>query len=157
MKHILEEITNSPQFLEGSAWTRKKYNPNTIIVKEGDIGASLFFVELGKLRVTGRVNLGEKKHIQPGISDLKAGALFGESCLHAQLPRIATVTTVTEVNLLEIDGERLRVFIDANPVQGYLFYKKLFEVLIGRLKNANHTIETLMAWGLKVHEIDQYL
>ena len=157
MKHLLEEMTGSPQFLEGSAWARQKYSPNTIVVKEGDIGHSLFFVEQGKLRVTGRVNLGDNKQIQPGIGDLKAGALFGESCLHAQLPRIATVTTVTEVDLLEIDGERLRVFIDANPVQGYLFYKKLFEVLIGRLKSANHTIETLMAWGLKVHEIDKYL
>ncbi len=157
MKHILDDVLKSPQFLEGNAWQRQKYKPNEVVIKEGDIGSSLFFVEQGLLRVTGRVNLGEKKHIQPGIGDLKAGALFGESCLRTELPRIATVTTVTDVILLEINGEKFSVFLDANPIQGYLFYKGLFEVLIGRLKSANHTIETLMAWGLKVREIDRYL
>ena len=109
------------------------------------------------LRVTGRVDLGKNKHIQPGIGELKAGALFGESCLHMSLPRIATVTAITEVSLLEINGERLSVYLDANPVQGYLFYKYLFETLIGRLNSTIHTVETLLAWGLKAHEIDQYL
>ena len=153
----MNEILKSPQFSEGAAWERKNYHANDILVREGELGDSLFFIEQGELRVTGRVDLGKNKHIQPGIGDLKAGALFGESCLHESLPRIATVTAITEVCLLVINGERLRIHLDANPVQGYLFYKNLFELLIGRLNSANHTVETLLAWGLKVHEIEQYL
>ena len=157
MKSILYEILKSPQLAEGTAWERKKYHANDIVVREGEQGSSLFFIEQGVLRVTGRVDLGKNKHIQPGIGELKAGALFGESCLHMSLPRIATVTAITEVSLLEINGERLSVYLDANPVQGYLFYKYLFETLIGRLNSTIHTVETLLAWGLKAHEIDQYL
>ena len=157
MKSILNEILKSPQFSEGTAWQCKKYHANDIVVREGEPGDSLFFIEQGVLRVTGRVDLGKNKYIQPGIGDLKAGALFGESCLHESLPRIATVTAITEVSLLVINGERLSIHLDANPVQGYLFYKYLFEILIGRLNSANHTVETLLAWGIKTHEIDQYL
>ena len=157
MKSLLNEILNSSQFLEGAAWERKKYHANDIVVREGELGDSLFFIEQGELRVTGRVDLGKNKHIQPGIGDLKAGALFGESCLHKSLPRIATVTAITEVCLIVINGERLSIHLDANPVQGYLFYKCLFEILLGRLNSANNTVETILAWGLKAHEIEQHL
>jgi len=142
---------------EGSAWKRRNLNANDIVVKEGELGASLFIVEEGSVIVTRRVNLGENKHIQSSVGELEVGAVFGESCLHLTLPRIATVKAVTEACLLEINGERLSIYLDDNPAQGYLFYKKLFEVVVGRLNNANHTVETLMAWGLKAHEIDQYL
>jgi CRP-like cAMP-binding protein len=157
LKNILKDMLESPQFPEGSAWKRIRYNSNDIVVKEGDEGDSLFFVEEGELSVTRRVGLGDNKHIQPGVGKLKAGAIFGESCLHSSLPRIASVTAITEVQLLEISGESLGIFLDDNPVKGYLFYKKLFEAVIGRLNNVNQTVESLMAWGLKAHEIDQHL
>ena len=157
MKNILKDILKSPQFPEGLAWKRRHYNINDTVIKEGDEGDSLFFVEEGELRVTRRVGFGESKHIQPGVGELKAGAIFGESCLHLSLPRIATVTAISEVRLLEINGERLGVFLDGKPVEGYLFYKKLFEIVIGRLNNANQSVEALMAWGLKAHEIDRHL
>jgi CRP-like cAMP-binding protein len=157
MKKLLEDFIKSPHFPEGTAWKRKKYNMNDRVVNEGDLGTSLFFVVDGELRVTGSVDLGEDKRMQPGICDLKAGALFGESCLHMSLPRIATVTAITEATLLEINGERLSIFLDEHPVQGYLFYKNLFELLIVRLNSANQRVETLISWGLKAHEIDRYL
>ena len=157
MKSILKDILESPQFVEGTAWKRKQYHVNETVVKSGDPGKSLFFVEEGELRVTGRVKLDGEKFIQPGVGDLKAGDLFGETCLQVSLPRIATVIAITEASLVEINGEKLGDYLDANPAQGYLFYKSLFEIFIGRLNRANHTVETLMAWGLKAHDIDQYL
>lgn len=153
----MKEIIESPQMLEGQAWKRKQFQINDIVVKEGELGDSLFFIEEGELRVTGRVDLGKNKHIQPGIGDLKAGLIFGESCLHKSLPRIATVTAIIEAQVLEINGKQLNNYFESNPTQGYLFYKELFDILIGRLNRSNHTVETLMAWGLKAHEIDQYL
>ena len=143
--------------IKGEAWSRKLYHENDVVVKEGDLGDSLFFIEEGELRVTGRVDLGEDKHIQPGMGDLKAGVIFGESCLHESLPRIATVMAITEAQVLEINGKQLIHYLDSNPEQGHVFYKALFEILIGRLNRSNHTVESLMAWGLKVHEIDRYL
>jgi len=157
LKNLLKEILGSPQFVEGTAWKRRHYDVNDIVVKEGEQGDSIFFIEAGELRVSGRVDLGRNKHIQPGVGELGVGAIFGESCLHISLPRIATVTAITEAEVLEINGERLSIFLDDNPIKGYLFYKELFNIVIGRLNSANHTVESLMAWGLKAHEIDKHL
>jgi len=142
---------------ENVAWKRCLYQPNDIVVKAGELSQSLFFIEEGHLRVTGRVELDHNRHIQPGIAELTENMIFGETCLHRSHPRIATVIAVTDSVVLEINGERLAVFLDDHPVQGYLFYKQLFEILITRLGKVNHTVESLMAWGIKNHEIDQYL
>lgn len=157
MKNILKDIIKSPQFSEGVAWNHRAFNANEIVVKEGELAKSLFFVEKGELRVTRHVGLGGDKGIQPGVAELKKGAVFGESCLHSTLPRIATVMAISDVTLLELNGEMLSVYLDDNPIKGYLFYKYLFEIVIGRLNSANHTVETLMAWGLKSYDIDKHL
>jgi CRP/FNR family transcriptional regulator, cyclic AMP receptor protein len=157
LKQILRKILSAKQLQEGVAWKRHQFPANTVIVKKGDIGKTLFYIETGTLRVAGDVELDGDKHMQTGVCDLGEGSIFGEICLHQSQVRIASVTTATDVELLEIDGESLSVFLDDNPIQGYLFYKKLFEIMINRLDVANQRIENLMAWGLKVHDIEKYL
>lgn len=157
MENILKEIIEDPQFVEGVAWTHRYFNANDVIVKQGELGNTLFMVEGGVLRVTGHVELGEHKNIQPGLCDLEKGSIFGETCLYESSRRIATIIAVTDASVIEVNGARLSAFLDANPVLGYLFYKKIFEVFVTRLNKANQRVEHLMAWGLKVHEIDKYL
>ncbi len=157
MEKILQQIIDSPNLPEGIAWQRKIYQANQIIVNAGDRGDTLYLIESGELRVLGHVQLEKHKQIQPGIGDLKSGMLFGESCLQTVLPRTATVMAVTESVLLEIKGQRLSIYLDDHPIQGYLFYKYLIEIMLNRQSRTNHTIETLLKWGLEVHEIDQYL
>ncbi len=157
MKSILHEILENPQFEEGVAWKQRSFKANEEIVKQGELGESLFVIEEGTLRVTGSVELDDKKNMQTGICDLEKGSVFGETCLHESSPRMATVIAVTDGCVIEVDGFRLSVFLDAHPVLGYLFYKNLFEISVTRLNRANQRVESLMAWGLKVHDIDKYL
>ena len=157
METILKEIIEDPQFVKGIAWKQRHFNANDVIVKQGDLGETLFVIQEGILRVTGHVKLGEHKKIQPGFYDLEKGSIFGETCLYKSSLRMATVIAVTDGSMIELDGARLSVFLDAPPTLGYLFYKKIFEVFVTRLNKANQRVESLMAWGLKVHEIDKYL
>ncbi|NOQ15147.1 MAG: cyclic nucleotide-binding domain-containing protein [Methyloprofundus sp.] len=157
MENILKEILQDPQFAEGVAWKLRHFNANEVIVKQGESGKTLFIIEEGVLRVTGHVELGEHKKIQPGFCDLEKGSIFGETCLYESSLRMATVIAVTGGSMIELDGARLSVFLDAHPTLGYLFYKKIFKVFVTRLNKANQRVESLMAWGLKVHEIDKYL
>jgi len=157
LKSILHEILENPQFEEGVAWNRRNLKANEEIVKQGELGETLFVIEKGTLRVTGSVELDEKKNMQTGICDLEKGSIFGETCLHESSPRMATVIAVTDGRVIEVDGLRLSIFLDAHPVLGYLFYKYLFEISVTRLNRANQRVESLMAWGLKVHDIDKYL
>jgi len=157
MNNILGDILGDPHFPEGSAWKRRSFSNNDIIVEEGQEGGSLFFIEEGQLRVTGNVELEENKHIQPGIWELSAGEIFGEIALYESQLRTASVRATSKGNLVEINGDKLGIYLDAHPSLGYLFYKDLFEILISRLNRANHRVNDLFAWGLKVHGIEQDL
>ncbi|MDP1772853.1 MAG: cyclic nucleotide-binding domain-containing protein [Methylobacter sp.] len=149
MEKIINEIINDPCFMEGAAWNRRSFYANAMIVKEGDVGKSLFFIESGQLRVSVDVEMEERRSAKPGIGDLDKGDLFGDTCLHESGVRTATVIAITEGCLLEINGERLGAYLDAHPLKGYVFYKRLFEILFNRLSSGNRRIQYLLAWGLK--------
>ncbi|MDD5578046.1 MAG: cyclic nucleotide-binding domain-containing protein [Methylobacter sp.] len=157
MKIPIEDMLIDPEFPEGIAWNRRRFHANEVIVKEGEVGKSLFLIEEGLLRVTIHVELKEQRNVKPGIRDLEKGDIFGEVCLYKSQVRNASVNAVTAGCLLEIDGERLGIYLDAHPVQGYLFYKGLFEILVERVNLGNHRIEYLLAWGLKAHGIEKHL
>ena len=149
MENLIKEIVNDPKFIQGVAWKRWHFHANETIVKEGDVAKSLFFIENGQLRVSVHVELEERRNITTGVGDLGKGDLFGDTCLHESSVRTASVIAITDGCLLEINGERLGEYLDAHPIKGYAFYKKLFEILFKRLSNGNRRIEYLLAWGLK--------
>ena len=157
MKTSIENIINDPDFPEDIAWKSRRFHANEIIVHKGEVGKSFFFIEEGKLRVTVHVELEERRNIQAGISDLEEGNFFGEISLFESRIRTASVTALTDGRLLEFDGEMLSAYFDKNPIQGYLFFKHLFETLIIRMTSGIHKIESLMAWGLKAHGISKHL
>lgn len=157
MSSTIRDILEDPEFAEGSAWSRHNFQANETIVQEGEIGTSLFFVENGVLRVTGNIALKKNRHIQPGIWELKAGDIFGETCLFEVNERTASVIGVDSGIVVEINGEKLRQYLNKHPEKGYFFLKEIFESLVERLKKANHRVEELFAWGLKAHDIEKDL
>lgn len=157
MKEIVSEILANPRFQEGSAWMRVSCLPGDTIVRKGELGKTLFLIEAGTVRVLGDTDIDGGKKISPGLCDLNEGSVFGDVCLFGMRKRTASVTSLTKVSLIELDSELLRVFLDDHPVIGYLFLKSLFQVMSNRLELANERIENLLAWGLKVHDIDKYL
>ncbi len=78
----------------------REYPPNQVIVKEGGPGDSMFFISGGVVEV-------RKKDLNTGIefllTELKAGACFGEMSLLTGKPRSATVRSMepTMCNVLE--------------------------------------------------------
>ncbi|MGZ5051218.1 MAG: Crp/Fnr family transcriptional regulator [Methylobacter sp.] len=149
MEELIKDIISDPTFPKGQAWARWEFYANEVIVKEGEVGKSLFFIEHGQLRVSVHVELEERRNLKTGVGDLGKGDLFGDTCLHQSSVRTATVVAVTDGCLVEINGDKLGEYLDAHPIKGYRFYKKLFEILFTRLSNGNRRIEYLLAWGLK--------
>ena len=155
--HALKGILEDPAFPEGTAWRRSTFETNDTIVREQEEGRSIFLIEAGRLRVSGRVRLEDSRRIQPGICDLGPGDLFGELCLFSAHARSASVTAISDGRLVEIDGGALSLYLDNHPELGYLFLREMFTTLTHRLGRANLRIESLLAWGLKAHGIDRYL
>ncbi len=157
MKKQIDNIISDPAFQENVAWKRRRFESDQFIIREGEEGNTLFFVEQGKLRVNMQVTIEERNKIQQGLTDLRAGDIFGEICLHGSYLRTASVKAISDGTLLEINGEQLNRYLDKNPQTGYLFFKSLFEIFIKRLDLANNRIGSLFVWGLKAHGIDKHL
>lgn len=157
MRDIVQEILNDPTFMEGTGWKKRYFQRNEIIFRSGEPSKSLFFIEEGVLRVTVQVELENNKNMQPGICDMKAGEIFGETCFLASGVRNASVTAITEGCVVEIDAEKLNAYLDANPAKGHLFFKRLLLIIFERLQHGNRRIESLLAWGLKTNDFLKHL
>ena len=88
-----------------------EYPAARVVLYEGDPGSSLFVVIAGLLEVSQR----EPSDRDRVIGRLVPGDVFGEISLLTGTPRIATVTALTSVTLVEIDKQHLQPIFDAHP------------------------------------------
>ena len=150
-------ILSDPTLMERGIAQRFQFAVGDNIVNEGDSGRGLFLLEAGKVRVSSRVDLENDRHIHPGLCDLEAGGIFGELSLMDDQPRSATVTVIEAATVLQFDVPRLMGFFDEFPEKGYVVLKSLCKGLSQRLRQADKRLESLFAWGLKAHGMDQHL
>ena len=92
----------------GGGRARVSLRGGETIVREGDAGSSMFVVARGELVVT----LNPSAH---EVARLGPGDYFGEMSLLTGAPRTASVTAVTDVDVLEITVDAFRQFVLANP------------------------------------------
>jgi CRP-like cAMP-binding protein len=95
--------------------------------------------------------------MHPGICDLKAGDIFGETCLLGSDVRNASIIAITNGRAIEIVAEKFNRYLETKPIQGHLFFKKLFAIMTDRLQHGNRRIENLLAWGIRAYEIEKHL
>lgn len=157
MERSLRALLQHPEFLDGQHWSRQHFRVNQTIVAEGDPGTQIYLVLGGRVRVLGDVVLDGERRIRPGFFELEAGEVFGELALFDREPRSASVVAVTDCELAAIDGDRLLQFLDQHPDIGYAVLKELVMALVGRLRNTNRKLFSLMAWGLKARGLDEHL
>ncbi len=81
----------------------RRARPGETIIAEGEPGQAFFVVARGEVRVHKRLAHGEDL----ALASLHEGAIFGEMALVSAAPRSATVTAVTDTDLLEFDREAL--------------------------------------------------
>lgn len=153
----LRAILADPDFEPGVAWRRRRFEANELIMAEGDDDRRVFLIREGVLRVTVRVELADHRYVKPGLADLGPGDMFGELALFANRQRTASVSAVTEGELVEMDGLRLAEYLDRRPAVGYAFLKSMASILAERLAQGDQRFCHLLAWGLKVHDIEKFL
>ncbi len=153
----LLEFFGSERFTDSGIVERVCCAPNQRIIRQGETDRYMYVLESGRVRVSARVGIEGERHIQPGLVDLGAGAVFGELNLFEAGTRSASVVAIDDCCLLRIDATRLVVFLDEHPDLGYQLLRHFFLVLDERLRKADQRVEQLMAWGLKAHGIEQHL
>lgn len=104
------------------------FNPGDVLVREGELGDSMYVVTEGEVAVTaGGVTLAR----------LQQNEHFGELTLTDRLPRSATVSAVSFGSAVSISAEALREFCMMEPGLGNQLLWKLLQVLGHRLRAAN--------------------
>jgi serine/threonine protein kinase len=111
-----------------SSW--KKFASDESIIKEGDVSNSFYIISGGAAVVT-------KSGVV--LSNLGKGDCFGEMAFIDEVRniRLATVTAITDINLIEIDGNSL---LQASDRLQSFFAKAFLNLMVARLSATNHRL-----------------
>eukprot|EP01102_Stenamoeba_stenopodia_P020656 TRINITY_DN813_c0_g1_i1.p1 TRINITY_DN813_c0_g1~~TRINITY_DN813_c0_g1_i1.p1 ORF type:complete len:460 (-),score=93.64 TRINITY_DN813_c0_g1_i1:280-1659(-) len=97
---ILASLTPEERKQVADALVPVEFQPGDVIVKQGELGDTFFIVETGEAIVTKRSNSGEVAE----VLRLTKGDYFGELALLHTSPRAATVTALTPMKCVKLDG-----------------------------------------------------
>ncbi len=86
----------------------REVEPGTVLVREGEVGASLYVIASGKARV-------EIAASAEPLAELEEGAFFGELGLLTDFPRSASVVATTTLQVLEVSREVVGRLIAEEP------------------------------------------
>ena len=127
--------------LSDEASTERHYNPGDVIVREGDMGDSIFVLGSGAAEAVLSATGGQRIV----LSVMPTGETFGEMGLFERRPRSATVRARDACVVLEIKGAELLHLVEAHP-------KLEFKVLLNvseRLRSKNEQILALHLKGVE--------
>ena len=111
------------------------YEPGALILREGELGDSIFVIGSGSAEALLSVN-GEP---EISLSIMRRGETFGEMGFFERRPRSATVRAREACVVLEIKGEALRRLADTHPEIGLRLLLRVSE----RLRGMNEQMLTL--------------
>ncbi len=122
---------------------RVQYSKGKVILKEGETGESMFIIEEGRVEVSktlvmklGREDYQDRDKILTKLS-AEDHAIFGEVALFEQNKRTATVTALTDCQLLEISKPDFLRLADEFPRIGYKVTRNIAQLLCSRLRKAD--------------------
>lgn len=136
---VVDALTRSPIFagaplpaLEGlaAATKRELIAPGTIVLREGEPADDVFLVLEGSLAVSAA---GEGRSVFLTLGELGPGDHFGEIGIVEELPRTATVTALTDCDILRIPGADFVAAIHQAPTLS----GTLVDGIVGRLSRTH--------------------
>jgi CRP-like cAMP-binding protein len=121
-----EDLT---QLLKEKTSQERKYAAGDVVVREGEVGDSLFLIGSGSVQVTRQGSGGQSI----ALATLSATEFFGEVAVLERRPRSATVIAKENCLLLEIAGEKFRTLLEMHPD----LHAKVHAKMSARLGQAN--------------------
>ena len=125
--------------------------PGDIVLKEGEVGDSMWVIKRGRVRVEKHTPSQDAYTVT--FLDDKTEGFFGELALLDRDQRSATVVAETECEFLVISRDRFQEFGDRHPAAGLAITRRIARNLADRLRRANQDVVTL--FSALVHEIEE--
>lgn len=132
---LFENLTSEERDALVQQMELETHDEGSVIIAEGDTGASMYVITSGEVKVYTRAAGGSKGSVY--LAKLGEGEFFGEVSMLTGKPRTATITAAQRTELLRLDKEKLDTALAKYPgIRKVLdaFYKK----------RANHTVEAMI-------------
>lgn len=155
----LRERTFDPKtFLAqaGLGRTILQYRKNKVIFAQGEPCDSVFYIQVGRVKLTVRSTQGK----EATIAMLGPGHFFGEACITSDQPlRVSSAQAITDCSVLRIEKQAMLKVLHAEHAFSYFFIthlvssnKRIQEDLIGQLfdsaeKRLARTLLSLVRFG----------
>jgi len=130
----------------------KRVPKETVLIKEGETGDSAFLLIEGKVSVVKETIYGEDYVVT--IIDSGGDEFFGEINLIDEGKRTSTIKTIEDSIILEVTKNRLKNFMDQNPVIGYKVMWHMAKSCANHLRKADNDLITLFNALVEVVEND---
>ncbi|MBI2941225.1 MAG: cyclic nucleotide-binding domain-containing protein [Chloroflexi bacterium] len=125
---------------------RTRCPAGTVLLREGEIGQTMYVLVEGMVEITKRVTLrlsrtdfGEKTKTLARLDGADA-PFFGEMAILEENERSATVTAVTPCELLEIQKGDFEQIAARDPLLGYRIVRNVARMLCARLRSSNRDV-----------------
>lgn len=128
-------------------YVERTFKNGEVIIKEGDMGGSFFWLSKGSAHVY--ANQGSKDPLKLGT--IEEGEFFGEMAILEAYPRSASVIAKGPVEVVEIPGDEMKGFFEANPDT----IVELMKHLGSRIKSMTRDYEDARALLKQMQEADE--
>ena len=125
LKRVLGSLSEEDIAELNRVAVRRHFPGETVVCKEGEMEHTFYVIESGLVSVTHKMNDGTERML--GIK--RDGEFFGEMALIDDVPRAATVRTLTESWLIEISEETFDAIVGRNPAVAVTILKSISQTL----------------------------
>lgn len=125
LKRVLGSLSEEDVAELNRVSVRRSYPRDTVICREGEMEHIFYVIESGLVSVTHKMNDGTERML--GIK--RDGEFFGEMGLLDDVPRAATVRTLTDSWLIEISEETFDAIVGRNPAVAITILKGISQTL----------------------------
>lgn len=143
-------LLDDPDFIESVQFSKVKYQPDDIILKENEVSQDVYFILDGQVQISTCIG-GEVDRVLPGLARLSKGDFFGELAMFDGEPRSAEVTALTACEIAKVDGSQMLSFMEKYPEKGYFVLRELFMNLVIRIRQNNLRTKTVLELYLSEH------
>lgn len=115
-----------------------QFESGDLIIKEGDVGDSLYILYEGSVQVRRKTPNNEDFAVANLTKE--QNIFFGEVALVDEDTRSASVYALTDCNTLKLSGKRFKALCDREPLLGYHVLYKIARRIAGALRNSSRDI-----------------
>ena len=139
---FFKELSNNEIERVLSCCQLKEYPRDTAVIVEGKQRKNLFIIVSGSFKVVKSVIGSETKT----ITTFAEGETFGEMSFFDHIPACATIISLDDCRVLELDETRFYELVKENPLLENKILHRLLRTTSSRIRGLNEQIGTLGRW-----------